>query len=294
MARRRKSLKRFLRMVISQFLSWRIFSDKASIKLKYRFLMKRKLNLKSPQTFNEKLNWIKLYYRKPIMTTMVDKYEVKQYVTDIIGPEYVIPSIAIYDKWDDIDFNTLKTPFVMKTTHASGVIKIVKDLESFDKETTKKIFNKSLKQNYFYSCREWPYKNVKPRIIIEQFIKDEKEDNLPVYKFFCFNGEPYLVQTIKNDKTTYETIDYFDMDWKFLNLKQNFENSKEPLNKPVNFEEMKELAAKLSKGFPFVRVDLYSVNNIIYFSEFTFFSDAGYQRFYPDEWDLILGEKIIL
>ena len=294
MAKRRKSLKRFLKMIVSRILASRLFSDKFAIKTKYRLEMKKKLNLKNPQTFNEKLNWIKLYYRKPIMTTMVDKYDVKKYVSDIIGPEYVIPSIAIYDKWDDIDFDSLKAPFVLKTTHSSGVIAVVKDKESFDFETTKKKFNKSLKQNYFYSCREWPYKNVKPRIIVEQFVKDSKEDNLPVYKFFCFNGEPYLVQTIKNDKTSYETIDYFDMDWKFLELKQNFENSEVPLTKPSNFEEMKELAAKLSKGFPFVRVDLYSVDGKVYFSEFTFFSDAGYQRFYPDEWDLKLGEKIVL
>ena len=294
MAKQRKSLKQILRIVGSKILAWRIFSDKVAIKIKYRLEMKRKLNLKNPKTFNEKLNWIKLYYRKPIMTTMADKYEVKKYVSDIIGPEYVIPSIAIYDKWDDIDFDSLKAPFVMKTTHSSGVIAVVKDKESFDYETTKKKFNKSLKQNYFYSCREWPYKNIKPRIIIEQFVKDDKEDNLPVYKFFCFNGEPYLVQTIKNDKTSYETIDYFDMDWKFLKLKQNFENSEVPLSKPSNFEDMKELAAKLSKGFPFVRVDLYSVNGRIYFSEFTFFSDAGYHQFYPDEWDQILGEKIKL
>ena len=281
-------------MVVSKILGSRLFSDKAAIKLKYRLLMKKKINLKYPKTFNEKLNWIKLYYRKPIMTTMADKYEVKKYVSDIIGPEYVIPSIAIYDKWDDIEFNSLEAPFVLKTTHSSGVIKIVKDKNDFDYETTKKKFNKSLKENYYYSCREWPYKDIKPRIIVEKFVKDSKEDNLPVYKFFCFDGEPYLVQTIKNDKTSYETIDYFDMNWERLDLKQNFENSKVPLDKPSNFEEMKKLAAKLSKSFPFVRVDLYSVDGKIYFSEFTFFSDAGYQRFYPDKWDLILGEKIKL
>ena len=143
------------------------------------------------------------------------------------------------------------------------------------------------------AAREWPYKNVPRRIIAEEYKEDEFGE-LRDYKFFCFNGEPYLVQTIKNDKTSYETIDYFDMDWKLLKIKQNFENSDVPLDKPANFEEMKALASKLSKGFPFVRVDLYSVDNKIYFSEFTFFSDAAYQRFYPDEWDLILGEKIIL
>lgn len=294
MTKKRKDLKTIVPIILTRILGSRLFSDKASIKLMYRLLMKKKLNLKEPKTFNEKLNWMKLYYRKPIMTTMVDKYEVKKYVSDIIGSEHVIPSIAICDKWDDIDFDVLEVPFVMKTTHSSGVIAVVKDKETFDYKKTKKKFNKSLRQNYFYSCREWPYKDVKPRIIVEQFVKDDKEDNLPVYKFFCFNGEPYLVQTIKNDKTSYETIDYFDMDWKFLELKQNFENSEVPLSKPSNFEEMKELAAKLSKGFPFVRVDLYSVNGKVYFSEFTFFSDAGNQRFYPDEWDMILGEKIAL
>ena len=294
MTKKRKDLKTIVLIILTRILASRLFSDKESIKLMYRLLMKKKLNLKEPKTFNEKLNWIKLYYRKPIMTTMVDKYEVKKYVSNIIGSERVIPSIAIFDKWDDVDFDRLEAPFVMKTTHSSGVIAVVKDKETFDYKKTKKKFNKSLKQNYFFSCREWPYKDVKPRIIVEQFVKDDREDNLPVYKFFCFNGEPYLVQTIKNDKTSYETIDYFDMNWKFLELKQNFENSEVPLSKPSNFEEMKELAAKLSKGFPFVRVDLYSVNGKVYFSEFTFFSDAGYQRFYPDEWDMILGEKIVL
>ena len=294
MAKQKKSLKRFMIRVASKILCSRVFSDKFAIKLKYRLLMKRKIDLKNPKTFNEKLNWIKLYYRKPIMTTMADKYEVKKYVSNIIGDEYVIPSIAIYDKWDDIDFDKLEAPFVLKTTHSSGVIAVVKDKYLLDYKTAKKRFNKSLKENYFYSCREWPYKDIKPRIIVEKYIKDSKEDNLPVYKFFCFDGEPYLVQTIKNDKTSYETIDYFDMNWERLDLKQNFENSEIPLDQPSNFKEMKALAEKLSKGFPFVRVDLYSVDGKIYFSEFTFFSDAGYTKFYPDKWDLMLGEKIKL
>ena len=295
MARKgKKSLKRFLKRLILKFLSLKIVSDKTAIKCQYHLLMKRKLNLKDPKTFNEKLNWMKLYFRKPKLTNMVDKYEVKSLVSELIGEEHVIPSIGIYDKWEDIDFDKLTPPFVMKTTHFSGVIQVVKDYNDFDKGKTRKRFNSSLKQNFFYSSREWPYKNIKPRIIIEKYVKDSKEDNLPVYKFFCFNGEPYIVQTIKNDKTSYETIDYFDMDWNRLDLKQNFENSEVPLSKPSNFEEMKEMAAKLSKGFPFIRVDLYSVDGHIYFSEFTFFSDAGYAEFHPAEWDKILGDKIDL
>lgn len=290
----RKSIKRFLKRLIFKLASLRVVSDKSNIRIIFRLSVGKKINLKDPKTFNEKLNWMKLYFRKPIMTTMVDKYEVKDYVTSRIGSEYVVPLIGVYDSWDEIDFSKLKTPFVIKATHSSGVVKVIKDLESVDLNELKVIFDKALKRNYYYWCREWPYKNVKPRIIIEEFIEDSREKNLPVYKFFCFDGEPYLVQTIKNDKTSYETIDYFDMDWKFLDLKQNFNNSDIPLDKPSNFEEMKTLAAKLSQGFPFVRVDLYSVNEKIYFSEFTFFSDAGFEKFTPDYWDLKLGNMINL
>ena len=292
--KRKKSLKRFFKRTLFRLYGSRLISDKVAVKSQFKLSLKRKLDLKNPKTFNEKLNWMKLYYRKPLLTTMVDKYEVKKCVSDLIGEEYVVPLIGAFNKWNEIDFTKLKAPFVLKTTNSSGVVFVVRDIEKFDFKTAKKRINKSLRTNYSYSCREWPYKNIKPRIIVEECLKDNKEENLPVYKFFCFDGEPFIVQTIKNDKTSYETIDYFDMDWNLLKLKQNFENSERPLDKPNNFEQMKELAAKLSKGQPFVRVDLYSVNGRVYFSEFTFFSDAGYERFYPDKWDLILGEKINL
>ena len=296
MAKREKQgkLKRFIVRLASRFLSLKIISDRFAIKTKYFLLMKRKLDLKNPKTFNEKLNWMKLYLREPVFSKMVDKYEAKQLVADKLGEEYVIPSIGIYNSWDEIDFDKLEAPFVIKTTHASGVVFVIRDKSQTDWKNIKKIVNRSLKTNYFYSCREWPYKNVKPRILIESFVQDSKEKNLPVFKFFCFSGEPNIVQTIKNDKTSYETIDYFDMDWNRLDLKQNFENSEIPLDKPVNFEEMKDIARKLSKGFPFIRIDLFSIDGKIYFSEFTFYTDAAYQRFYPDLWDKVLGDKIDL
>ena len=290
----KKSLKRFFRRVLFHLYGTRLISDKTAVKKQYKLSFNMKIDLKPPKTFNEKLNWMKLYYRKPLLTMMVDKYEVKKYVSDLIGEEYVVPLIGVYKKWNEIDFTKLNAPFVLKTTNSSGVVFVVRDLNNFDFKAAKERVNKSLTHNYSYRCREWPYRNIKPRIIIEECLKDNKEENLPVYKFFCFDGEPFIVQTIKNDKTSYETIDYFDMDWNLLELKQNFENSEKPLDKPDNFKQMKELAAKLSKDQPFVRVDLYSINGKIYFSEFTFFSDAGYQRFYPDKWDLILGEKIPL
>ena len=287
-------LKRFVNRVFSRFSSLRIFSDKTSIKLKYHHSFGKKLNLKEPKTFNEKLNWLKLYFRKPIFTQMVDKYEVKQLINNKLGEQYVIPSLGVFDKFEDIDFSSFTFPIVVKTTHESGTVFVIKDKDTYDFEKTKKRINKCLKRNYYYSCREWPYKDCKPRILVETYMKDEKEENLPVYKFFCFDGEPYLVQTIKNDKTRQETIDYFDMNWNLLDLRQNFPNSSEPLSKPSNFEEMKQIAKVLSKGFPCIRVDLYSINGKVYFSEYTFFSDAGYAAFEPEEWDLKLGEMINL
>lgn len=289
-----KSISRFANRCFWKFLSFRIVPDRFAIRTAYKSKFKKFPDLDTPKTFNEKLNWMKLNYRKPLLTQLVDKYEVKEYVSSIIGKDYVIPSIAIFEKWEDIDFSEFKPPYVIKTTHSSGVIKVIRNESDLDLKRMKKTFKKSLRVNYFYKCREWPYKNCKPRIIIEEFIKDPIETNLPVFKFFCFNGEPFLVQTIKNDKTKNESIDYFDMDWKLLDIRQNFPNSEKPLEKPINFEEMKKLASKLSTGFPFVRVDLYSVGEKIYFSEFTFFSDAGYIPFVPEKWDLLLGEKINL
>lgn len=288
------SFRRFFRRSYLRFLSFRCFSDKTSIKLKYRFIFRKKLDLSNPITFNEKLNWLKLYYRNDVLTKMVDKYEVKKIVSDLIGKEYVIPCLGIFDSWEEIDFNAFEAPFVIKTTHSSGVVFVIRDKAKANWKEIEKVIKKSLKRNYFYRQREWPYKNVRPRIIIEKMIKDSKEQNLPVFKFFCFSGQPFLVQTIKNDKTSYETIDYFDMNWNRLDLKQNFENSDLPLDRPLNFDKMKEIVKKLSGNHPFIRVDLYSVNGAIFFSEFTFFSDAGFTKFYPDKWDIILGEKIIL
>jgi len=289
-----RSFKNFLKRFYFCFLSSKIVSDKISIKAKYKAVFHKKLDLENPQTFNEKLNWMKLYYRFPTLTNLVDKHEVKLIVSNLIGADFVIPEIGVYDNWGDVNFDKIAEPFVIKTTHSSGVIVLVNDKSAINWRSIKKKIKKSLRHNYFYRNREWPYKDIKPRILIEKLIKDPVEVNLPVFKFFCFSGEPFIVQTIKNDKTSYETIDYFDMGWNRLELSQNFANSDIPLPKPSNFEEMKRIAKKLAGTHPFIRVDLYSVGGKIYFSEYTFFSDAGYTKFHPENWDLLLGEKIIL
>lgn len=268
--------------------------DEAYLKLKYRIRMGKKLNLKNPRTFNEKLQWLKLHDRKPEYTTMVDKAAVKALVAEKIGSQYVIPTLGIWDSFDEIDFDALPDQFVLKCTHDSGGLVICKDIRTLDKEATRKKIEKSLGVNYYLRSREWPYKNVKPRILAEMYMKDSSHEDLPVYKFFCFRGEPRIIQTIQNDKQVNETIDYFDAQWNRLELRQNYPNSDCPLTKPERLEEMLQLVKQLAGDMPFIRVDLYLLNGDIYFSEYTFYSDAGFSRFYPDKWDAILGDWIRL
>ena len=264
--------------------------------ISYRF--KKKLGYpmdwKNPKTFNQKLQWLKVYDRKPIYTTMVDKYEVKKYVADIIGEEYIIPTLGVWDKFEDIDFDSLPNQFVLKATHDSGGLVIVRDKSTFDIEKARKQFKIALNRNPYDVTREWPYKNVKPRIIAERYMKDDGTDILPVYKVFTFGGKPELIQAIQNDKTADETIDYFDLCWNPLDLKQNFPNSKIPLSCPKKLKLMLELAEKMAIVPTFLRVDFYEINGSLYFSEFTFFSDSGMKNFYPQKWDMELGELIKL
>ncbi len=268
-------------------------TDKRYLWHKFKTRMGYYPDLDHPKTFNEKLQWLKLYNRKPEYTTMVDKFEVKKYVASVIGEKYVIPTLGVWEHFKDIDFDILPDQFVLKCTHDSGGLVIVRDKSKINYNAIRRKINKSLKVNYFKYNREWPYKGVKPRIIAEQYMEDaNKTQNLSVYKIFCFNGIPYLIQTIQNDKTQDETIDYFDTSWKLLKLKQNFPNSRVPLKKPVTLDEMLKLAGILSQGHPFLRTDFYEVNGQVYFSEFTFFTDAGFEAFHPDIWDEKLGKMI--
>jgi hypothetical protein len=272
-----------------------IKNDKHVVKKLYRLSFKKKLNLDNPQTFNEKLQWLKLYDRNPEYTKMVDKAAAKDYVAERIGAEYIIPTLGVYEKFEDIDFNALPNQFVLKCTHDSGGLVICKDKSKLDVERAKRTINASLKANFYYHSREWPYKNVKPRIIAEKYIETQEKigeqlNSLIVYKFMCFNGEPKVIQVIQGDKTQYESIDYFDAEWKLLDLRQNFPNSKVHLPKPRNFDKMFEFAKNFSAGRSFLRVDFYEPDQKLYFSEFTFYSDGGFAKFEPIEWDNELGE----
>lgn len=200
----------------------------------------------------------------------------------------------MWDKSDDIDFNLLPEQFVLKCTHDSGSVIICKDKEAFDFKNAKMKLDFSMKLNHYNLSREWPYKNIKARIIAEKFMEDKDYDSLNVYKIFTFNGTSKLIQTIQNDKTPYATIDYFDTEWNKLNLHQVFPNSDETLSRPEMLDEMLLLSEKLSENMPFVRTDFYIINGEIYFSEFTFFPDSGLSPFYPDIWDTTLGEWLEL
>lgn len=286
---------------------WKLFSylsetgifnwldDETYLKLKYRGAFDgKKLNLENPQTYNEKLQWLKLHDRKPEYTRMVDKYEVKQYIAEKIGAEYVIPTLGVWECFEDINFDALPDQFVLKCTHDSGGLVICRDKSKLDVNAAKRKITKSLKKNYYLHGREWPYKDVKPRIIAEQYKEDDckSERNLDVYKIFNFNGKPQIIQFIQNDKTENETIDYFDVEWNLLDLRQKFPNSNNPISRPHQLEQMITLAAALSDGFRFLRTDFYIVNQKVFFSEFTFFSDSGFAVFDPVEWDKQLGEWI--
>lgn len=270
---------------------YRNMPDDVYLKRKFKIIMKKELDLDNPQTFNEKLQWLKLYNRKPIYTQMVDKLGAKDYVAERIGSDYIIPTLGVWDSFDDIDFDSLPDRFVLKCTHDSGGLVICRDKAAFNKKAAKKKINKSLKKNYYYSGREWPYKDVKPRIIAEAYMEDEKTAELRDYKFFCFNGKPkaLFIATDRQTAGTEVKFDFFDMDFNHLDFRQGHPNAETYPEKPINFDEMKRLAQVLSEGLPHLRVDFYEVNGRIYFGELTFSHFSGMVPFHPEEWDYTFG-----
>lgn len=279
-----------------------LFSDKQYIKLRWRIRMKHRLNLENPKTFCEKIQWLKLYHRKPEYTEMVDKYAVKEYVAKKIGEEFIIPTIALWKRPEDIDWNTLPDSFVLKTTHGggSGGVVICKNKAKLNKEAAIKKLKKSYRSDIYKTHREWPYKNVPKQVIAEVLMEDNnsinKSQDLSDYKFFCFNGEPWYCQVIR-DRSTKETIDFYDMQWKhmpFVGLNPRVPNGTTSVPKPSKLDKMIDICRKLSDNIPFVRIDLYLINDKIYFGEITFYPATGIGRFKPQEWDFDLGKLLIL
>lgn len=279
--------------IVRHVLSHLIESDELYIKLRYFSGMKKLPDLKHPRTYNEKLQWLKLNDKHAEYTQLVDKYAVKEYIEKLSWGGKIIPTLGVWDKFDDIDFAKLPNQFVLKTTHDSGGIVIVKDKNQMNMKAARKKLEKSLRRKYFLMSREYPYKDVKPRIIAEKFMVDESGTELKDYKFFCFNGEVKFL-FVATDRPFDTRFDFFDADFNHLPFKQGHPWAKKEIKKPANFEEMKQAAATLSKGIPHVRVDLYNINGEIYFGELTFFHFSGVVPFEPAEWDKKIGDYLKL
>lgn len=270
----------------------RIKNDELYLKVMFWLSVGYKLNLRNPQTFNEKLNWLKLYYHNPIMSILADKYKVKEYVREKVGDQFVVPNYGVWDKFDDIDFSSLPSQFVLKTTNDSLGAIVCKDKLSFDKDSAKLHIEKGLKWNYYYSWREWGYKYVERRVIADKYLNDGTGKQLRDYKFWCFNGEPrYMYCTIKGENV-YEN--FYDMDFNKVNINHGYPRHQPEFEKPLDFDVMKKLAKKLSSGLPFVRVDFFYVHGQVYFGEFTFYDWAGLTPFDSYETDLNLGKLLTL
>lgn len=270
--------------------------DKLYLKLQYKNFIGKKLDLKNPETFNEKLQWLKLYNRNPLYTQLVDKYEVRKYIAKTIGEEYLIPLLGVYDNFDEIDFDVLPSKFVLKPNHTSGNVYICKDKSQINYIQLKKEVNMWLKRRYYWIHREWPYKNVKPRIICEKYMVDESGTELKDYKFMCFNGEVKCIFVCLNRNSVNGlNINIYDPSWNLMPFgRPNHLNSNTTILKPKNFYKMVQFAEKLSRDIPFVRVDFYETNGRLYFGELTFYPGAGFEEFNPESYDYLLGSWIRL
>lgn len=278
----------------------KLFLDKNPqkwLERKYLKLMGKKLNLDNPLEFNEKLQWLKLYNKKHIHSKLVDKYEVREHIKASIGEEYLIPIYGVYNSFDEINFDILPNKFVLKCTHDSGGVYICNNKNNFNQKKARKFFKKHLKKNFYYIGAEWPYKNIKPRIICEKFMEDEIEKDLKDFKILCFSGEPKIIQICSErfNGSSGVKMDFYDVNWSKIPVKRGeYLSSNKPVEKPKCLDEMIDLAKILSKGEPFLRVDFYYINNKIYFGELTFYPSSGFVEFKPGCYNRILGEWIKL
>lgn len=274
-------------------LNW--MSDESYLKIAYRIKFQKPLDLSNVSTFNQKLQWLKLYDRKPIYIDLVNKLNVREFIKQKVGAEYLIPLYGVWDTFDEINFEMLPESFVLKTTHDSGGVVICKNKDTFNKEAAKSVLNKSLKTNYYDNGREWPYKDTERKIIAEKYMMDEKTNDLRDYKFFCFDGKVNALFVATNRQVDVR-FDFFDPEFNHLPLKQYYPTADnyKSIEKPINFEKMKVIASKLSEGIPHVRVDLYEINGKIFFGELTLFHFNGWKKFEPDYYDELFGSWIEL
>lgn len=273
--------------------------DKTYLKIMFKYFTGKKLNLNDPKSFNEKLQWIKLYDRKPIYTIMVDKVKAREFVSERIGDKYLIPLLGVWDSPEQIDFDMLPEQFVLKCNHNSGKgMCICKDKSHLDIDNTKRQLNKGLLEDYYLLGREWPYQNVPRKILGEKYMVDESGEELKDYKVMCFDGEPKLIELHMGRFTDHQTQDFYDTNWNKLNISQNivsqYKISNNIMPPPPALEEMVHLSRILAANTPHLRVDWYSVNGKLYFGELTFFDGSGFDPYDRYEDDLMLGSWISL
>lgn len=272
----------------------RYIPDKIWLQIKFICRMGKFPDLNNPKTFNEKIQWLKLHNRKPEFSSMVDKYEVKKIIAERMGEEYLIPTLGVWDKFEEIDFDKLPDQFVLKCTHDSGGLIICKDKSQLDLDKAKQKINRCLKSNYYWHGREWPYKNVKPRIIAEQYMVDESGVELKDYKIFNFGGQPKLIQVDFN-RFIKHTKNIYDTEWNYLDVAINYPTDPNvSIKKPDCLDEMLEMAKVLSAGLPFLRTDFYVINGKIYFGELTFSPGSGFMKVTPESFDKEMGSWIPL
>ena len=299
----RKTIKKVIenpRLILLWSMGWvfpKLFwwlPDRSYLKVAYFIRMGKRLNLDNPQTYNEKLQYLLLHDRKPEYREMVDKATAKEWAARIIGEQHIIPTLGVYDKFDDIDFDTLPDKFVLKCTHDSGGVVICSDKSAFDMKAARKRLNYRQRRNYYRVSRAWCYKDIVPRIIAEKYV-EHMGGGIPDYKFFCFNGEVKFMFIATERQGSEETkFDFYDLDFNHLPFLNGHPNSAHVLKRPKMWDEMISISKKLSANLPHVRVDLYEIDGSIYFGEMTFFHFSGKVPFEPEEWDYKFGEYIDL
>lgn len=282
------------------FLQAKLMNDTEENEIKYlkrlfKYKMKEELDLDNPISFNQKIQWLKLYDRNPKYTKLVDKYAVKAYIDSTLGTGYTFPTLQVAESFDEIDFENLPDQFVLKCTHDSGGVVFCTDKSKFNKNYAKEKLSKSLKRNYYINSREWPYKNIKPHIIAEPFMVDDSGIELKDYKFMCFNGK---VKSIFTCTDRYESdglkVTFFDTEWNKMPFERHYPIDQKPIGKPYSYNEMIELSEILSRDIPFVRIDFYEINKKPYFGEMTFYPGSGLEEFTPRNWDDVFGEWLHL
>lgn len=276
------------------YVKWRLrllIPDRIYLKSKYKRRFGKRLNLKNPRTFDEKLQWLKLYDRNPLYTTLADKYAVREYIKEKIGEEYLIPLVGgPWSSADDIDFDSLPEQFVLKCTHDSGSIEICRNKDEFNTVSARKNLNKALKTNYFAFSREWPYKNIKRQIIAEKYMTDESGTQLKDYKIYNFNGEPQIIQVDYNRFTNYMR-NLYTTQWDYIDAQIQYPSNPDyVIKKPEALNGMLAAAKRLSENIPFIRSDFYCIDDQIYFGELTFYPEGGFGRFIPEQLGIEMGE----